>query len=108
MDSYDFPTTSHALRRKQQRCVTDTQIGLVLDWGRSWRQESGRDVRFVGRREVRLAARSGLDIRLARNVAAVVADDGTIITVIKSSDLRRLRRAGFKQWRSDSQQGGCS
>lgn len=106
MEFFDLPASSHATRRKQQRAVSDSQLDLVLDWGRTWRQAGGRTVHFVGRRDVRQASRIGVDLHRARHVAAVVADDGDIITVIKSPDLRRLRRPGFKPWRSGRRAGG--
>ncbi len=106
MDHFDLSASSHASCRKQQRAISDSQLDLVLDWGRTWRQGAGRTVHFVGTRDVRRASRIGVDLHHARNIAIVVADDGTVITVIKSDDLRRLRLAGGRQRRICSRNGG--
>lgn len=99
MESFNRSISSHASRRKQQRAITDSQLDLVLDWGRQWRQPGGRTAFFLGRRDVRLASNRGVDLRDALHVAAVVADNGLVITTIKSADARRLRRPGFRKQR---------
>jgi len=52
----------------------------------------GRRAWFLGRRQVRLARRAGVDIREFENIAVVLAADQTVITVIRTKDPSRLRR----------------
>lgn len=95
----------HANGRLQHRAITLAQLNLVLDWGRQWRQPGGRTAFFLGRRDIRLARERGIDLSGALHVAAVVADDGVVITAIKSGDARRLRRPGFRKQRNSRKWG---
>ena len=87
--------TPHARRRMQQRALADDLVRMVLQHGRAFRQPGGRCAWFVGDQDVRRAAEAGTDLSAARNVAVVVGRDGVVITVVRTSDLRRLRRPGF-------------
>lgn len=81
----------HAQTRQQGRAVSDGVIHMVLEWGRAIRQVDGRVAYFVGRTEIARAAKDGVDLAAADGVAAVVASDGGIVTVIRTDDVRRLR-----------------
>jgi hypothetical protein len=96
----------HAALRMCHRAVRQDDLDLVLSWGRSWRQGDGRTVHVIGHRDVRRALREGIDLRNARHVATVVADDGVIVTVIRTGDLRRLRRVSFKKGQNSRRAGG--
>lgn len=85
-------TSRHASARKQQRAVSSGHIALVLQWGRQIRQRGGRTAWFVGSKEVKAAAKFGVRLDPVENLAVVLADDGAIVTVVRSSDVARLRR----------------
>lgn len=94
MNEFSTVLSDHASRRSKTRCVSLPALELVLDWGQTWRQPAGRTLSFVGKRALKRAAASGVDATQARNLGAVVAGDGTVVTVIRSSDLRRMKRQG--------------
>lgn len=102
----EWQLSRHAALRMRHRAVGQDDLDLVLSWGRSWRQGDGRTVHFIGRRDVRRAKSDGIDLRNARDVATVVADDGVIVTVIRTGDLRRLRRVSFKKGQNSRRAGG--
>lgn len=94
MNALAFQKTKHAETRQRQRAVSDADLEAVLDWGRPYRQPFGRVVTFLGKRDVARAQELGVDVGTARGVAVVVAGDGAIVTMVRSSDVRRLRRWG--------------
>lgn len=84
--------TRHAQQRSQQRAVRMGALEACLAWGTAMPQPRGRTAFHLGRREVALAARLGCNIDAFRDTALVLASDGTVITVIRTSDRSRLRR----------------
>ena len=85
----------HAQQRSAQRCVSREHIELTLLWGREIRQPRGRLAFHLGHREARAARAAGARIpEDAIGVAVVVADDDTIVTVVRSHDRQRLRAHG--------------
>lgn len=73
----DTPLTSHARSRMQQRGIRSEALEALLDLGRVQPlRTQGREMVYFGKK-----ARKGLsDERLAR-IYAVLAADGTVITV---------------------------
>ncbi len=89
--------TPHAERRSRQRRIPPAVVETVLQWGREIRQPDGRYAYFVGRRDLKRAARSGVDVHEALSVAVITKETG-VITVIRTQDVSKLRRFG-KPWR---------
>lgn len=87
--------STHALRRGAQRRITDDHIHLALDWGRLIRQPEGRRAFHLGRKEARRARKHGVELpKGALGVTVVLAPEGWIVTVVRSSDRRRLMTYG--------------
>ena len=84
--------SKHAKRRSQQRSIDDAAIQAALDWGTMIRQYGGSRVYHLGRRDVRRADRQGESLQRYRGVAVIVSRDGVVITVVRTSDRRRLAR----------------
>ena len=89
--------TPHAERRSRQRRIPPAIVETVLQWGREIRQPDGRCAYFVGRRDLKRAARNGVDLHDALSVAVITKETG-VITVIRTQNVARLRRYG-QQWR---------
>lgn len=72
-----MPFTDHARARMQQRGIRPDALEALLDYGRTCHLHSeGRELVYFGKQ-----ARKGIpDARLAR-IYAVLASDGTVITV---------------------------
>lgn len=85
--------SDHGSRRRQQRGVRRGHIDAALSWGRCFHQRRGRCAYYVGRREVADARAEAVDIRPFEGTALVVSSDGEVVTVIKVTNPRRLRRA---------------
>lgn len=81
----------HARRRSAQRSVPQEHIDLALAWGRLIPQGGGRVAWHLGHREAADARDTGVRIpERAVGLAVVLAADGTIVTVVRSDDRRRL------------------
>jgi hypothetical protein len=85
----------HANRRCAQRSVSDEHIELALAWGRPIQQPDGRVAWHLGHREASHAHQTGVRIPgKAIDLAVVVAQDGTVVTVVRSGDRHRLTTHG--------------
>jgi len=83
--------SAHANNRSANRSIPDVHINLTLDWGQPIRQPNKRTAYHLGRRESRLARRQGVVIpERAINTIVIEADDGCIVTTIRSQDRHRL------------------
>lgn len=92
--------TPHASRRSAQRSVPAEHIELALTWGRPIRQRGGRIAWHLGYREASDALDTGVRIpERAVGLAVVVADDGMIVTVVRSDDRHRLATHGRRSRR---------
>ena len=88
--------SKHAQRRSQQRSISESEIQAALDWGTPIRQRHGRTAYHLGRRDVRRARQRGALLpQGAQNVTAILSQDGTLVTVVRSPNRRRLRRSGW-------------
>lgn len=88
----------HARRRGAQRRVPEEHIELALAWGRPIRQRGGRVAWHLGHREAREARDTGARIpERAIGVAVVVAEDGTLVTLVRSDDRHRLTTHGRRR-----------
>ena len=86
--------SDHAELRTCQRSINDIAIEAALSWGILKRQIQGRMLFFIGDRSVQDADREGVDIKDSKGVGVVMAADGIIVSVFKSSNLKKVR------WRS--------
>ena len=84
----------HALSRAADRAVSDDHIRLVISWGEEIRQD-GTIAYFVGEKKAEKLAQRGITV--PKNVAVIVAADGTIISVIKTSDRKRLTKTRVRR-----------
>jgi hypothetical protein len=83
--------TEHAAQRAQQRAACMASIEATIAYGAEYRQP-GRSAYYLGRRQVNAALRFGVDLKRFERTAVVVADDGAIITVIRASSTKKIRR----------------
>ncbi|MFT5685543.1 MAG: hypothetical protein ACI8RZ_006497 [Myxococcota bacterium] len=96
--------SSHAHDRSAQRSISSEYIDLAFIWGRLIRQPGKRVAFHLGRRETRSARRAGVLIpERAIGTIVVEAADGAIVTVIRSTNRRRLVTYGR---RTRSRRGG--
>ena len=87
----------HASRRRAQRSVALHHIELALDWGLPIRQQGGRIAWHLGDQEVGRARTVGVQIPArAVGVTVIQAPDGTVVTVVRSHNRRRLRIHGLR------------
>lgn len=82
----------HAAARMQQRCVDEEAVDAVLRWGHPVRQREGRIAWFLGHRHCLAAERAGEHVARYAGTIVVEAADGTIVTVVRSFNTRKLRR----------------
>jgi len=81
--------TDHASLRMSQRGIRRDQLAAVLRFGRC-RHARGARFYFVGRKEVRRYARSGLDLRPLENLQVLMAPrSDAVITVYRNARLPR-------------------
>ena len=87
--------SQHALYRAADRAVSDRDIELALLWGEEIRQE-GVTAYFIGEKKAQQLAKRGIEV--TKNIAVLVAHDtGAIVSVIKTSDRRRLLKTRTKR-----------
>ena len=75
----------HATKQASRRSIALEDIAYVIDHGREGHQRNGRTFFFCGDQTQRSTA---------RNLAVIMASDGTIVTVVRTRDLKRLRSGG--------------
>ena len=75
----------HATKQASRRSIALEDIEYVLDYGHFGHQMNGRTFFFCGTKVTH---------RGARNLAVIMASDGTIVTVVRTRDLKRLRSGG--------------
>lgn len=90
-----FHHSRHAAHRAAGRAVREEDILFVITWGQPVVQRHGRVALHLGRREAREARLQGVHVpERAIGVAVVLADDGTVVTVLRSHDRHRLTTYG--------------
>ncbi len=84
--------TRHARSRLDGRRIPLAAVEAVLAYGRRvWAR--GAQIHALGDKEVRAAARLGLDLRPYSGLQVVCAPDGAVLTAYRNRDFRALRRA---------------
>lgn len=87
--------SKHAELRSAQRSVPLDHVDFALLWGQEVWQHSGRIAYHIGRRDAREALKDGVRIpESAIGLAVVMANDGAVITLVRSTDRSRLRACG--------------
>ncbi len=89
----NFRFTPHALKRLSARRISDELFQLVITYGRKF-YANGAEVYFVGRKEVEIANRMGVDIRRAEGINIIVQDNGDekiVVTAFKNHSLKQYR-----------------
>ena len=86
--------TTHATERAAQRAVRPDAVAAAMTWGTEFPQPLGRTAYFVDAAAISRAARAGDDIARWADTAVVAGDDGGVITVIRTTDVQRLKRFG--------------
>jgi hypothetical protein len=85
--------TQHAKARKRHRNAPTDAIEIVLTWGRWIHQRAGRIAYFLGRIEIELASRNGVDLSRYDGLAVIEAHDEAILTLIRAGSPHRLKRS---------------
>ena len=86
--------TTHASERSAQRAVRPEAVAAALTWGTEFPQARGRTAYFVDAAAMGRAASAGDDIGRWANTAVVVGGDGSVITMIRTTDVQRLKQFG--------------
>jgi hypothetical protein len=96
-DGYDDSTplhrrllTHHAHKRMAARRVSSETVTAVLAFGRSIHAR-GAEIHVIGRKEIAQYRLQGIDLTPFEGIQLVCGRDGTIITMYRNRDLRRLR-----------------
>ncbi len=93
-----LPLTKHALARMNKRRLSDETVIMVMAYGRLARVR-GADIFAVGRKEVERYFAEGVDLSRFQGVQVVCSPDGSVLTVYRNNDFRRLRpRGGRRQF----------
>lgn len=80
----------HAFERMEQRDIDHEAVEAVLDYGREV-YTRGAIVHAIGRREIEHWRPDGIDLSRYDGVQVVCSHDGTVLTVYRSRNFRRLR-----------------
>lgn len=92
-----FTLTQHATERMATRGVRADAIDAALSFGRVV-YIRGADIYAIGRKEVALHAREGIDLAAYEGIQVVVTSGGHILTVYRNRSFNGLRARG-PSWR---------
>lgn len=90
----DDDRSGHAATRAAQRAVREPAIEAAHAWGSEIVQPRGRTALVIDTAAVKRAQREGADIQRWVGTTVVVGLDGGEITMLRSRNVRRLRRFG--------------
>ncbi len=88
--SSESQLSCHAFERMEQRNIGHEAIEVVLDFGREV-YTRGAIVHAIGRREIEHSEREGINLSPYDGVQVVCSQDGTVLTVYRNRNFRRLR-----------------
>jgi hypothetical protein len=80
----------HAINRMAQRGIAPQWVELVLRYGRLIHAR-GLIFRVIGRKEVARFATQGIHLACAEGIHVLVKNEGTVLTVYRNHDLRKIR-----------------
>jgi Domain of unknown function (DUF4258) len=91
--------TKHANKRMQQRHISDLAIAIVLEYGRDVLVR-GAWICVIGKKEIERSRRHGIDLSAYAGVHVVLSEEGgSVMTVYRNGDFRRLRAKSRRQRR---------
>jgi len=90
IDFEDYVLTQHAHQRMGMRGFSSADISLALAYGRKIHVR-GAAIYAVGRKEISQCAEFGIDLSDLEGLQVVCANDGTVMTVYRNRDFRKLR-----------------
>ncbi len=82
--------TKHALQRQGARRISERAVLAALYYGRAIPARRGV-IYAIGKREVALQVRQGVDLSPFEGIHVVCARDGAVVTVYRNRDLRNRR-----------------
>jgi hypothetical protein len=82
--------TKHAKDRMDSRRIGMEAVRMCREFGRTVRV-FGSTYHVIGRREIEQWGRRGINLDRFGGIHVVCAPDGSVMTVYRTSDLRRLR-----------------
>lgn len=86
------PLTTHAQSRMDSRRISASAVDVVIAYGRSVRAR-GAQIYALGKKEVELASRDGLDLRSYAGLQVVCSSSGAVLTAYRNHDFSSLRRS---------------
>lgn len=87
--------TKHAQRRMTARRISDVALEAVLTYGRV-AFVRGAEIYAIGRKEVELYQRQGIDLTAFEGIHVVCSLNGAVMTAYRNRDLRGLRPNGCR------------
>jgi hypothetical protein len=96
-----FTLTDHARRRLNARRIPLDAVDFVFRYGREL-PSRGAVLHVLGRRELELFRKDGVNVDGYEGVHVVASEEGTVITAYKNRSPHRLRPRGGSGGRFDS------
>ena len=87
--------TKHAERRMRARRISDSALSAVLTYGRAVFVR-GAGIYAIGRKEVEVYQRQGIDLAAFEGIHVVCSLDGAVMTTYRNRDCRGLRPRGWR------------
>jgi hypothetical protein len=84
--------TEHARSRMDSRRISVGAVEMVMAYGRSVRAR-GAQIYALGKKEVALASKQGLDLRSYTGLQVVCSSSRAVLTAYRNQDFRSLRRS---------------
>jgi hypothetical protein len=82
--------TSHASKRLRKRGLSLASVDAAMTYGRVVHVR-GADIHAIGRKEVELFERDGIDLSPYEGLQVVCSSAGAVLTVYRNRDFRGLR-----------------
>lgn len=82
--------TKHAQRRMTARRISDTALSTVMTYGRV-AFVRGAEIYAIGRKEVEVYRRQGIDLAAFEGIHVVCSLDGAVMTTYRNRNFRGLR-----------------
>lgn len=86
--------SNHARERAGQRNIQRDAVEAAFEWGRVAPRPGGAVIYAIGRKEIKRAAKQGVDISRHNGISVVVGmgpDGSNIITTYRNKSLKALR-----------------
>lgn len=93
--------TQHAVIRMQQRGITETDIRMVIRFGRRIRVKA-ITYYVLGRKEIQRYAVRGFNFSDLHGLQVLVCAEGKVITTYRNQDFRSIKSSGHRPPRSNA------